>query len=330
VGRGFPRTFRAAEWIQSDEGPMTDRAARAFLGLLAAESDTLIAANHGPETAREASERAGALLGGDRSTSGNIDATAVHDADRDAAEELAAAFVDEGSTPERPPTSPVRRCTSPPPAWDGGIAVSDESTASGPDGWPVALRGVTESIVTTFGPNDRWNVAALGLHAPDNPNDPVTARTYGRTRTWRNFTERGGGVVQFTTDPRTFVDAALTVREVDEPVLPTADAWVEVTVEEIASETEGGTTVRTWALDPVEHAVVRERVPTINRGSERSSTRRWPPRGWTCRDSTAELLDRLRYFADVVERCGGPAEREAFTRIGEATGWRERAGNDEG
>jgi len=69
-GRGFPRTFRAAEWIQSDEGPMTDRAARAFLGLLAAESDTLVAANHGPETAREASERAAALLGGDRSTSG--------------------------------------------------------------------------------------------------------------------------------------------------------------------------------------------------------------------------------------------------------------------
>ena len=144
--------------------------------------------------------------------------------------------------------------------------MSDDSTASGPDGWPVALRGVTESIVTTLGPNDRWNVAALGLHAPDDPSDPVTARTYGRTRTWRNFTERGGGVVQFTSDPRTFVDAALTVREVDDPVLPTADAWVEVTVEEIASETEGGTTVRTWALDPVEHAVVRERVPTINRG----------------------------------------------------------------
>jgi len=45
---------------------------------------------------------------------------------------------------------------------------------------------------------------------------------------------------------------------------------------------------------------------------------------------TAELLDRLRYFADVVERCGGPAEREAFTRIGEATGWRERAGERRG
>jgi len=195
-----------------------------------------------------------------------------------------------------------------------------------PPGWPIALRGVTESIVTTLGPNDRWNVAALGLHAPDEPEEPVTARTYGRTRTWRNFAERGGGVVQFTTDPRTFVDAALTVREVDEPVLSTADAWVEVTVEEVGSETEGDTTVRTWALDPVESAVVRERVPMVNRGfgavvDATVAASRLDVPGF----DAAELLDRLRYFADVVERCGGPAEREAFAAIDEATGWRERA-----
>ena len=196
--------------------------------------------------------------------------------------------------------------------------------------WPVDWDGVVESVVTTRGPNDRWNVAALGLHAPDDPSDPVTARTYGRTRTWRNFAERGGGVVQFTTDPRTFVDAALTVREVDESVLPAADAWVEVTVEEVESETEGDTTVRTWALDPTESAVVRERVPTVNRGfgavvDATVAASRLDVSGF----DTGELLDRLRYFADVVERCGGPAEREAFARIDEATGWRELAEDDE-
>ena len=201
----------------------------------------------------------------------------------------------------------------------------DAGAVTLPD-WPVALRGVTESVVTTLGPNDRWNVAALGVHAPDDQTAPVTARTYGRTRTWRNFTERGGGVVQFTTDPRTFVDAALTVREVDDPVLPTADAWVEVTVEEIASEAEGDTTIRTWALAPVEDAVVTERVPTVNRGfgavvDATVAASRLDVPGF----DAAELLDRLRYFADVVERCGGPAEREAFDRIDEATGWRDRA-----
>jgi len=235
---------------------------RAFLGLLAAESDTLIAANHGPETAREASERAGrcsaetARLGGTsmppRSTTPTVTPR----------KNWRPRSSTRGSTRnDRRPhlCGAVRR----PPAWDGGIAVSDESTASGPDGWPVALRGVTESIVTTFGPNDRWNVAALG--APRRTIRTTPSPPRGRTDApGRGGTSpRGGGVVQFTTDPRTFVDAALTVREVDEPVLPTADAWVEVTVEEIASETEGGTTVRTWALDPVEHAVVRERVPTI-------------------------------------------------------------------
>ncbi|GAB7009397.1 DUF447 domain-containing protein [Halorubrum trueperi] len=193
------------------------------------------------------------------------------------------------------------------------------------DGWPVPLRGVTESVVTTLGPNDRWNVAALGLHAPERPDEPVTARTYGRTRTWRNFTERGGGVVQFTTDPRTFVDAALTVREVDDPVLPTADSWVEVTVEEVEIESGGDTTIRTWALDPVESEVVAERVPTINRGfGAVVDATVAASRLDVSEFDTEALLDRLAYFADVVDRCGGSAEREAFERIDDATGWRDR------
>ncbi|TKX75309.1 DUF447 family protein [Halorubrum sp. GN11_10-6_MGM] len=211
---------------------------------------------------------------------------------------------------------------------DHGDAVPERAA---PEGWPVPLRGVTESVVTTLGPNDRWNVAALGLHAPETdadgePAGPVTARTYGRTRTWRNFAERGGGVVQFTVDPRTFVDAALTVREVDEAVLPSADAWVEVRAEEVAAETEGDTTIRTWELTPVESEILSERVPTVNRGfgavvdATVAASRLDVPRF-----DAAELLDRLRYFADVVERCGGPAEREAFARIDEATGWRERS-----
>ena len=209
--------------------------------------------------------------------------------------------------------------------------------------WPVELRGVTESIVATLGPNGRWNFAALGLHAPkktagsdtpeapDTPEasgaaeGPVTARTYGRTRTWRNFSEHGGGVVQFTVDPREFVDAALTVYEADDRLLPNADAWVEVTASEVDHETMGETTVRTWALDPGESAVCTERVPTINRGfgavidAAVAASRLDVPSA-----ETATLFDRLRYAADVVDRCGGPAEREAFARIDEATGWRGR------
>ncbi|TKX56171.1 triphosphoribosyl-dephospho-CoA synthase [Halorubrum sp. SP3] len=102
---GFPRTFRAAEWILTDEGPLADRAARAFLGLLAAGPDTLVASTQGAETAREASARAAALLGVESAGPdgiGGVDAVpaeAVHGADLAAAEVLAEAFVDEGINP---------------------------------------------------------------------------------------------------------------------------------------------------------------------------------------------------------------------------------------
>ncbi|MFC7068385.1 triphosphoribosyl-dephospho-CoA synthase [Halobaculum lipolyticum] len=55
---GFPRTFRAAEAIRDDEGPVTDRAARAFLDLLAETEDTLVRTRHGAEVAREVRDRA--------------------------------------------------------------------------------------------------------------------------------------------------------------------------------------------------------------------------------------------------------------------------------
>lgn len=204
---------------------------------------------------------------------------------------------------------------------DGG----GEPSGSGPAGWPVALRGVTETVVATLGPNDLWNVAALGVHAPEDRTGPVTARTYGRTRTRRNFAGRGSGVVQFTTDPREFVDAALTVREEPDPVLPGADAWVEVDVNRVESEERGDVDVVTWALSPVESEVREQRVPTINRGfgAVVDATVAASRLGVAEFDED-ELLSRLQYFAETVERCGGPREREAFASIDEITDWRDR------
>ncbi|WP_459194846.1 DUF447 domain-containing protein [Halosimplex sp. J119] len=195
-------------------------------------------------------------------------------------------------------------------------------TADGPRGgdstvaaeWPVELSGVVESAVTTLGPNDRWNVAALGLHA----GDPVTARTYGRTRTRRNFRERGTGYVQFTRDPVDFVDAALAVRESDDPILDSADAWVEVAVERIDSTTESGTEIVTWRLEPVDSTVERRVVPTTNRGfyavvEATVAASRLDVDSY----DTEVLLERLAYFERVVETAGGERERTAFDRIDE-------------
>jgi hypothetical protein len=197
--------------------------------------------------------------------------------------------------------------------------------------WPVALRGVTESVVTTLGPNDLWNVAALGLHAPEGglaagSDGTVEAVTWGNTRTRRNFHRRGGGVVQFVTDPREFVDAALTVREESEPVLESADAWIRVTVERIDEGTEGRTQWERWRLVPETGAVRRRRPFTINRAfyavvdATVAASRLDVPEY-----DTEQLLDRLAYFAETVDACGGAVEREAFARIDRETGWRERS-----
>ncbi|WP_080506095.1 triphosphoribosyl-dephospho-CoA synthase [Halorubrum sp. BV1] len=110
---GFPRTFRAAEWILTDDGPLADRAARAFLGLLATEPDTLVATNRGPDVARDATARAAAVVRGNHKVSvldgpGDRESgpltdpptpDAVHAVDLATAETLADAFVDEGINP---------------------------------------------------------------------------------------------------------------------------------------------------------------------------------------------------------------------------------------
>ncbi|WP_458204958.1 DUF447 domain-containing protein [Haladaptatus sp. NG-SE-30] len=189
--------------------------------------------------------------------------------------------------------------------------------------WPVELRGVTESVITTFGPNELWNVAALGLHAGDRvTDDPVTAKTWGNTRTRRNLHRQGGGVVQFTRDPIDFVDATLSIREETEPVLDSADAWVEVEATQVDSGDSGGTRWEEWELTPVDSEVMRETIPTTNRGfaavvEATVAASRLDVDAY----DTDELRARLQYFEDVARTCGGEREREAFNRIRDIVEW---------
>ncbi|MFC4552724.1 MULTISPECIES: DUF447 domain-containing protein [Halorussus] len=186
---------------------------------------------------------------------------------------------------------------------------------SGSD-WPVELAGVTESVVTTLGPNDRWNAAALGLHAPDGDGDPVTARTWGNTRTRRNFRRQGGAYVQFVDDPVTFVDSALSIHEVDAPVLESAAAWAEVEVERVDAGEDGGTRWEEWTLTPVESTVEREAVPTINRGFNAAieATVAASRLGVDAYD-TETMERRLAYFESVGRKCGDDRVQEAFARL---------------
>jgi hypothetical protein len=192
---------------------------------------------------------------------------------------------------------------------------------TGDGDWPVDLRGVTESLVATLGPNDRWNLAPLGLHA----GDPVTATTWGNTRTRRNFERRGGGYVQFARDPLLFAEAALSIREADGPVVDAADAWAEVDAERVDAGEGGDTHWEEWALRPVESAVERRTVPTTNRGyyAVVEATVAASRLGVDAYDDD-DLRDRLAYFESVVETCGGERERAAIRRVAELSEWKSQ------
>lgn len=191
-----------------------------------------------------------------------------------------------------------------------------------PTDWPVRLRGVTETVVTTLEPDERWNVAALGVHAPTAEDGLPTARTWGSTRTRRNFGREGEGYVQFVLDPVDFAEAALTVREADEPILDSASAWARVEATAVDEGTEAGTSWVEWTLEPVETAVERRVVPTTNRGYNAvieatvAASRLDVPA--SDRD---ELEARLVHLEAVVESCGGPRERAAFDVVREAADW---------
>jgi len=208
-------------------------------------------------------------------------------------------------------------------ATDG--AGSEEDRAATGAEWPVELSGVTESVVTTRGPDGRWNLAALGLFA----GDPVTARTWGNTRTRRNFDREGEGYVQFTRDPITFVDAALSIAEFEEPVVEGVDAWVRVEAEGVETGVDGGTRWERWELRPIDAGVRRRRVGTIDRGigavvEATVAASRLEVSAYD--DEPLQTI--LDHCASVVDGAGDDRAREAMARIRERSAWEPADDNE--
>lgn len=184
--------------------------------------------------------------------------------------------------------------------------------------WPFPLRGVTETVVTTEGPDGRWNAAALGLLA----GSPVTARTWGRTRTRQNFEREGTGYINFLSDPELFVEAALGISEHDAPILDAAGAWVRVAVTRDAEGTEAGTPWVDWILESKESEVLSPEIPHFHRGRAAvvEATVAASRLDVQAYDRTV-LVDRLAYLADVVETCGGDPEKRAMRQVAALSEW---------
>jgi hypothetical protein len=175
---------------------------------------------------------------------------------------------------------------------------------------------IVETIVTTLGPAGAPHFAAMGVLWGE---ERITIRPYLTTRTYRNLTASREAVVNVTDDVLWFVKSALTheplpsapARRVSVPVLRDACHWREVAVEDVV----------------VPEAAVRAEVVTrvVERGERR-------PFVGLCRAKHAvveasilasrrrflsleAILDELGRLDELVEKTGGPREREAMALI---------------
>jgi hypothetical protein len=179
---------------------------------------------------------------------------------------------------------------------------------------------ILETVVTTLDPDGEPNFAAMGVVWGD---DRLVIRPYVATRTFRNLARDGEAVVNVTDDVLVFAKSALSrerfpgrpATRVRGVVLEGACHWREVVVEEVARpEPRPGDpgraevrarVVATGAARPfaglcrAKHAVVEASIVA-------SRARRLP---------RADVLRELDRLAPLVDKTGGPAEREAMAYI---------------
>ena len=179
---------------------------------------------------------------------------------------------------------------------------------------------IVETVVTTLDEDGEVNFAAMGVVWDE---ERLVIRPYVATRTFRNLVRTREAVVNVTDDVLVFAKSALSrerfpsrpATRVRGAILDDACHWREVTVEhvlppgprsagadraEVATRVVAGAVGRPFAgLCRAKHAVVEASILA-------SRARRLP------RDEVLQGLDRLD---PLIDKTGGPAEREAMAYI---------------
>jgi hypothetical protein len=176
---------------------------------------------------------------------------------------------------------------------------------------------ILETVVTTVDEDGEINFAAMGVTWGE---ERLVIRPYVDTRTFRNLVRTREAVVNVTDDVLTFAKSALArerfpsrpATRVRGAILADACQWREVRVEDVSQPGGGGgradVTARVVAgaegrpfagLCRAKHAVVEASILA-------SRARRLPK---------DELWRELRRLDPLVDKTGGPAEREAMAYV---------------
>ena len=173
------------------------------------------------------------------------------------------------------------------------------------------LDGINEVIATTES-RDRINAAPLGIIRDG---DSLYIRLFLGTHTYENILTKGWFVANVTHDAWLFAETALEdlppeyfTRREDLPVLKDAEAWVLFKCEAFASD------IIIAKVEPVKGEVLRKDFRACNRGANLvieaavAATRYLALR-------TDSYYEELMKMQRIINRCGGPREREAMDRL---------------
>jgi hypothetical protein len=173
---------------------------------------------------------------------------------------------------------------------------------------------VIETVVTTINPDGTVNCGAMGVEWGE---ERIVIKPYGGTRTLRNLRATGTAVVNLTDDILLFSQAALgdprpatrPAATVEGAVLDDACSWREVRVEAIDESAERarvstvvvarGTGREFLGLNRARHAVLEASIL--------ASRARWL--------AAEEIRAELRRLQPLVDKTGGPREREAMAYV---------------
>jgi uncharacterized protein len=175
---------------------------------------------------------------------------------------------------------------------------------------------IIETVVTTINPDGSVNCGAMGVEWGE---ERIVIKPYAGTRTLRNLRATGAAVVNLTDDLLLFSQAALgdphpatrPAASVEGAVLDDACSWREVRVEAIDDGAEralvstvvvgGGTGREFLGLNRARHAVLEASI-LASRARLLGAD---------------EIRAELRRLQPLVDKTGGPREREAMAYVTE-------------
>jgi hypothetical protein len=177
-------------------------------------------------------------------------------------------------------------------------------------------QGINEVIVTTE-LDGRPNAAPIGIIKKD---ESLKVKLFLGTHTYENVLATGTLVANVTHDPYLFVEAALSELPLSSfqrrdgfVTLKDAESWALLKCSPYPCD------IIIANLDFVKGEVMEKKFRAVNRGVGGvieaciAATRYWALR-------TDSYLEEIRRQRRIVDRCGGPREREAMDRLVELLG----------